>query len=100
MAAICKRLLAFGEFELVIFGDDVILEQPVDEWPLCDALLSWHSEGFPLKKVSCKAVLGRLLLVKAGFSGVSQGVLSLPPHTEFSWDIQGQLPAAPAKANC
>ncbi len=55
MAAICKRLLAFGEFELVIFGDDVITEQPVDEWPLCDALLSWHSEGFPLKKVMVKS---------------------------------------------
>lgn len=57
MAAICKRLLAFGEFELVIFGDDVITEQPVDEWPLCDALLSWHSEGFPLKKVMVKFCL-------------------------------------------
>lgn len=51
MAAICKRLLAFGEFELLVFGDDVILEQPVEEWPQCDALLSWHSDGFPLKKV-------------------------------------------------
>lgn len=51
MENICKRLLAFGEFELAIFGDDIILNKPVDEWPLCDALLSWHSEGFPLKKV-------------------------------------------------
>jgi hypothetical protein len=51
MAAICKRLLAFGEFELQIFGDEVILEQPIEQWPQCDALLSWHSDGFPLKKV-------------------------------------------------
>lgn len=51
MTNICKRLLAFGEFELVIFGDDVILDKAVDDWPVCDALLSWHSEGFPLKKV-------------------------------------------------
>ena len=24
--------------------------QPVEEWPLCDVLLSWHSDGFPLAK--------------------------------------------------
>jgi Diphosphoinositol pentakisphosphate kinase 2 N-terminal domain len=55
MENICKRLLAFGEFELVIFGDDIIVDTPVDDWPICDALLSWHSEGFPLKKVRCGA---------------------------------------------
>ena len=42
---------AFGEFEIVVFGDEVILNQSIEEWPMCDALLSWHSEGFPLKKV-------------------------------------------------
>ena len=44
---------AFGEFELVVFGDEVILHRDIEEWPLCDALLSWHSEGFPLRKVRC-----------------------------------------------
>jgi len=41
---------AYGEFELLVFGDEVILNQPVEDWPLCDALLSWHSDGFPLRK--------------------------------------------------
>ena len=51
MKAILQRLLDFGEFETELFGDDNILNNPVSQWPNCDCLLSWHSEGFPLKKV-------------------------------------------------
>ena len=51
MRAIVQRLIAFGEFEVELFGDDNILNKPVSEWPLCDCLLSWHSDGFPLHKV-------------------------------------------------
>ena len=51
MAAIIERLTAFGEFDVEVFGDDVTLNKPVTEWPLCDVLLSWHSDGFPLEKV-------------------------------------------------
>ncbi len=51
MLAIMERLTAYGEFEIVPFGDDVILNAPWQEWPLCDCLLSWFSDGFPLKKV-------------------------------------------------
>lgn len=51
MKAILQRLIAFGEFETELFGDDNILNKPVSQWPTCDCLLSWHSEGFPLKKV-------------------------------------------------
>jgi hypothetical protein len=36
--------------QVVTFGDDTILNKPVAEWPLVQCLLSWHSEGFPLKK--------------------------------------------------
>jgi hypothetical protein len=28
----------------------MILEEPIEAWPLCDCLLSWHSDGFPLAK--------------------------------------------------
>lgn len=28
----------------------LILNSPVEEWPLVDALLSWHSDGFPLAR--------------------------------------------------
>lgn len=51
MKAIVERLVSFGEFEVERFGDNTILNKPVTQWPQCDCLLSWHSEGFPLQKV-------------------------------------------------
>ncbi|GFR40431.1 hypothetical protein Agub_g1005 [Astrephomene gubernaculifera] len=50
MREILDRLTGWGEFEVVIFGDDVILDKPTDEWPHVECLLCWHSDGFPLKK--------------------------------------------------
>ena len=41
----------------------VILEEPIEEWPLCDVLLSWHSDGFPLRKAQAYAALRRPFLV-------------------------------------
>ena len=49
--AIVERLEAYGEFDIRYFGDEAILGRPVSEWPTCDCLLSWHSDGFPLAKV-------------------------------------------------
>lgn len=43
MNHIVERLLRYGEFDVVVFGDDAILNKPVQEWPLCDCLLCWHS---------------------------------------------------------
>ncbi|KAL1422182.1 hypothetical protein MTO96_022393 [Rhipicephalus appendiculatus] len=34
----------------VVFPEEVILNEPVEEWPLCDCLVSFHSKGFPLNK--------------------------------------------------
>ena len=51
MKAIVDRLETYGEFEITYFGDDTILNKPIAEWPACDCLLSWHSDGFPLGKV-------------------------------------------------
>lgn len=41
----------------------VILEEPVERWPRVDALLSWHSDGFPLRKAQAYAALRRPFLV-------------------------------------
>lgn len=27
-----------------------VLQNPVEEWPICDCLISFHSKGFPLDK--------------------------------------------------
>ena len=29
----------------------VILNEPIEKWPVCDVLMSWFSKGFPLEKV-------------------------------------------------
>lgn len=39
------------------------MEEPVESWPLCDVMLSWHSEGFPLHKAQAYVELRRPFLI-------------------------------------
>ncbi|TKA73201.1 hypothetical protein B0A55_07098 [Friedmanniomyces simplex] len=48
---ILKRLMGNdNDFDLIIFGDKVILDENVENWPICDFLISFFSDGFPLEK--------------------------------------------------
>jgi hypothetical protein len=50
MEAILSRLRSYDYFDIVIFPQETILNEPITEWPRCDCLISFYSKDFPLKK--------------------------------------------------
>ncbi|XP_069722874.1 inositol hexakisphosphate and diphosphoinositol-pentakisphosphate kinase 1 isoform X4 [Phaenicophaeus curvirostris] len=63
MTQILERLCKFEYITVVIMGEDVILNEPVENWPLCDCLISFHSKGFPLDKAVAYAKLCKPFLI-------------------------------------
>ncbi|XP_068813938.1 inositol hexakisphosphate and diphosphoinositol-pentakisphosphate kinase 1 isoform X13 [Struthio camelus] len=63
MTQILERLCKFEYITVVIMGEDVILNEPVENWPSCDCLISFHSKGFPLDKAVAYAKLCRPFLI-------------------------------------
>lgn len=45
MKEILERLCLFKYITVVTLEEEVILNEPVDNWPLCDCLISFHSKG-------------------------------------------------------
>uniref|UniRef100_H3ASV2 Inositol hexakisphosphate and diphosphoinositol-pentakisphosphate kinase n=1 Tax=Latimeria chalumnae TaxID=7897 RepID=H3ASV2_LATCH len=63
MTQILERLCKFEYITVVIFSEDVILNEPAENWPLCDCLVSFHSKGFPLDKAAAYVKLRNPLLI-------------------------------------
>lgn len=56
-------LLREDLFEVIIFGDECILETPIENWPFCEALIAFYSKNFPLEKAVRYAELRKPLLL-------------------------------------
>ncbi len=63
MREILSRLEMFEHIEIIIFQEEVILNDPVEEWPICDCLVSFFSQGFPLEKAIEYAKLRKPLVI-------------------------------------
>ncbi|XP_053317989.1 inositol hexakisphosphate and diphosphoinositol-pentakisphosphate kinase 1 isoform X10 [Spea bombifrons] len=63
MTQILERLCKFEYITVVIMSEDVILNEPVENWPICDCLISFHSKGFPLDKAVAYAKLRNPFLI-------------------------------------
>ncbi|XP_031625393.1 inositol hexakisphosphate and diphosphoinositol-pentakisphosphate kinase isoform X8 [Contarinia nasturtii] len=63
MTEILTRLREFDYIHMIIFDEEVILKEPVEKWPLCDCLVSFHSKGFPLEKAIQYASLRKCFTV-------------------------------------
>ncbi|XP_035252611.1 inositol hexakisphosphate and diphosphoinositol-pentakisphosphate kinase 2-like isoform X2 [Anguilla anguilla] len=63
MTQILERLCRFEYITVSIFPEDVILNDAVEKWPLCDCLICFHSKGFPLDKAVSYAKLRNPLLL-------------------------------------
>ncbi|XP_046743648.1 inositol hexakisphosphate and diphosphoinositol-pentakisphosphate kinase 2 isoform X12 [Diprion similis] len=50
MKEILTRLEEFEYLKIIVFPEEVILKEPVEDWPIVDCLISFHSKGFPLDK--------------------------------------------------
>ncbi|KAG9489226.1 hypothetical protein GDO78_005298 [Eleutherodactylus coqui] len=63
MTQILERLCKFDYITVVIMSEDIILNESVENWPICDCLISFHSKGFPLDKAVAYSKLRNPFLI-------------------------------------
>ncbi len=51
MRNILHFLALFRQLNIIVFSDRVIMDEPVEHWPPCNALIAYHSGKYPLHKV-------------------------------------------------
>ena len=102
--AYCKPMqemlnnLNVKEFQIIIFDEKMILEDPVETWPICEALICFFSNGFPQAKAEKYVELRKPFLIndvvsqrwlrdrRKVFKICEQNDIPVPPHIVVSRD--------------
>jgi len=50
MKAILRRLTICGDFSIIVFPEETILNSDIADWPIVECLIAFASSGFPLDK--------------------------------------------------
>ena len=104
MTQMIERLLAFQvnglrEFKVVYFPEDLIVNAPVEEWPLCEALIAFFSTGFPLHKAKAYVKLRKPFVFndlnkqewlfdrRTVYSMLAQQGVPVPKHVVLNADV-------------
>ena len=50
MREILNFLSKNSDIDILRFKDEILFDQPIDQWIRCDVLIAFYSTGFPLQK--------------------------------------------------
>lgn len=55
--------LQHPNLKILIFSESMILNDPIEEWPICHCFIAFFSVGFPLEKALAYSKLRKPLLI-------------------------------------